>query len=120
MDDSISLRELTARVLRDNGFGVVSAGGGAEALGLLEREPQKFDLILTDFAMPLVSGLDVIRFARSLRADWPAIIISGYADANAIADRPGDVPLLNKPFTDAALIEGVQAALVKSPPAARR
>ena len=120
VDDSISLRELTARVLRDNGFGVVSAGGGAEALGLLEREPQKFDLILTDFAMPLVSGLDVIRFARSLRADWPAIIISGYADANAIADRPGDVPLLNKPFTDAALIEGVQAALVKSPPATRR
>jgi PAS domain S-box-containing protein len=120
VDDSISLRELTARVLRDNGFGVVSAGGGAEALGLLEREPQKFDLILTDFAMPLVSGLDVIRFARSLRADWPAIIISGYADANAIADRPGDVPLLNKPFTDAALIEGVQAALVKSSPAARR
>jgi FixJ family two-component response regulator len=93
---------------------VVSAGGGAEALGLLEREPQKFDLILTDFAMPLVSGLDVIRFARSVRSDWPAIIISGYADATAIADRPGDVTLLNKPFTDAALIEGVQAALVKS------
>jgi PAS domain S-box-containing protein len=119
VDDSISLRELTARVLRDNGFDVVSAGGGAEALGLLEREPQKFDLILTDFAMPLVSGLDVIRFARSVRADWPAIIISGYADAHAVADRPGDVTLLNKPFTDAALIEGINAALVKPASTAR-
>jgi CheY-like chemotaxis protein len=119
VDDSISLRELTARVLGDNGFKVVSAGGGAEALGLLEREPQKFDLILTDFAMPLVSGLDVIRFARSVRADWPAIIMSGYADAHAVADRPGDVPLLSKPFTDAALIDGIQAALVKPAAAAR-
>jgi PAS domain S-box-containing protein len=119
VDDSISLRELTARVLRDNGFNVVSAGGGAEALSLLEREPQKFDLILTDFAMPLVSGLDVIRFARSVRADWPAIIISGYADAHAVADRPADVMLLSKPFTDAALIDGIQAAL-KKPAAAVR
>jgi ActR/RegA family two-component response regulator len=46
-----------------------------------------------------VSGLDVIRFARNLRADIPAIIITGYADTSSIVDKPLDVPLLTKPFS---------------------
>jgi PAS domain S-box-containing protein len=107
VDDSENLREITAATLREHGFLVSTAAGGAEALALLEREPDRFDLIITDFAMPLVSGLDIIRFARSLRSDWPAIIISGYADADAMKDRPDDVPLLGKPYPDEALIETI-------------
>lgn len=107
VDDSESLRELTASSLRHRGFDVTSAATGAEALALIEREPARFDLILTDFAMPVLSGLDVIRFARSVRADWPAILISGYADATAIADRPADVPLLSKPFSDELLVKTI-------------
>lgn len=57
--------------------------------------------------MPLVSGVDVIRFARNLRSDWPAIIITGYADAEAIADRPADVPLLGKPFREKDLVRSI-------------
>ena len=109
VDDSTSLRELTAQSLRDRGFDVTTAGGGAEALALIERDPERFDLIVTDFAMPLVSGLDVVRFARNLRSDWPAIIITGYADASALADRPADVPVLMKPFNDAALLDRINA-----------
>ncbi len=83
VDDSGALRELTAAMLRDQGYTVQVAAGGAEALALIEKEPDRFDLIVTDFAMPLVSGLDVVRFARSHRSDWPAILLSGYADASA-------------------------------------
>lgn len=107
VDDSESLRELTAQSLRHRGFEITTAATGAEALALIEREPNRFDLILTDFAMPVLSGLDVIRFARSVRADWPAILISGYADAAAIADRPADVPLLSKPFSDELLVKTI-------------
>jgi signal transduction histidine kinase/DNA-binding response OmpR family regulator len=114
VDDSSSLRELVARSLRDRGFDVTIAGGGAEALALMEREPERFDLIVTDFAMPLVSGLDVVRFARSLRADWPAIIITGYADADAIAGRPADVPLLSKPFVEGDLLKSIYSITAKS------
>ena len=117
VDDSSSLRELTAQSLRDRGFDVTIAGGGAEALALMEREPERFDLIVTDFAMPLVSGLEVVRFARSLRADWPAIIITGYADADAIADRPSDVPLLNKPFLEGELLKSIFATTARAPAA---
>ena len=114
VDDSASLREITAAMLRERGFAVSTAAGGAEALSLMEREPDRFDLIITDFAMPLVSGLDVIRFARNLRSDWPAIIISGFANEEAMKDRPDDVPFLGKPYSDEALVEAILELLNRS------
>ena len=71
VDDSKELREMTAISLRELGFEVTVASGGADALALIEKEPDKFDIIVTDFAMPLVSGVDVIRYARNLRSGWP-------------------------------------------------
>ncbi len=120
VDDSASLRELTATILREHGFIVATAAGGAEALSLIEREPDRFDLIVTDFAMPLVSGLDVVRFARNHRADWPAVIVSGYADASAIEDRPGDVVLLKKPFPPEALVDAIRSGLAGAAAPLRR
>ncbi|AZO45633.1 hypothetical protein EJ076_33405 [Mesorhizobium sp. M7D.F.Ca.US.005.01.1.1] len=66
--------------------------------------------------MPLVSGVDVIRFARTLRSDWPAVIITGYADAEEIADRPTDVPLLAKPFRDKDLLDSIFLAVANAEP----
>ena len=86
IDDCSSLLELTAESLRQNGFKVTTAAGGAEALAIIEREADRFDIIVTDFAMPMISGLDVIRFARNLRSGWPAVIITGYANAGALAE----------------------------------
>jgi PAS domain S-box-containing protein len=114
VDDSTSLREVTAGMLRDRGHEVISAGGGAEALALIEREPERYDLIVTDFAMPIVSGTEVVRFARNIKADWPAIIITGYADVTEIANRPDDVPLISKPFSDAALLDAISTVMRKS------
>jgi signal transduction histidine kinase len=116
IDDSHVLRQLTAESLRQRGFEVTCAGGGAEALAMIERAPSDFDVIVTDFAMPLVSGVDVIRFARSLRSDWPAVIITGYADAEDIADRPADVPLLSKPFRDKDLLDSIFLAIANAEP----
>nr|WP_258589609.1 response regulator [Mesorhizobium sp. AR02] len=116
IDDSNVLRHLTAESLRQRGFEVTCAGGGAEALAMIERAPDDFDVIVTDFAMPLVSGVDVIRFARNLRSDWPAVIITGYADAEEIADRPADVPLLGKPFRDKDLLESIFLAIANAEP----
>ena len=107
--------ELTAQTLEQHGFAVTTARGGAEALAIVEREPDRFDVVVTDFAMPLVSGVDVIRFARSLRSAWPAVIITGYADADATANRPLDVALLSKPFREQELIESIYLAAAKQP-----
>ncbi|MDB5562711.1 MAG: putative sensor/response regulator hybrid protein, partial [Hyphomicrobiales bacterium] len=113
VDDSAGLREMLTLQLADSGFEVVAAAGGAEALAMLEREPERFDLILTDFAMPLISGIELVRLARGLRADWPAIIITGYAEATEIVNRPENVPVLKKPFTHAALLGIIAKVLVQ-------
>lgn len=107
VDDSKALRELTGETLRQRGFDVTLAAGGAEALAALEREPDRFEVIVTDYAMPLVSGLDVIRFARSLRVGWPAVMITGYIGESALAALPPDVTLLAKPFSDGDLIDSI-------------
>ncbi|WP_192180526.1 response regulator [Mesorhizobium amorphae] len=120
IDDSSVLRQLTAESLRQRGFAVTCAAGGAEALAMIERAPHEFHVIVTDFAMPLVSGVEVIRFARNLRSDWPAVIITGYADADAIADRPSNVPLLNKPFREKDLIESIFHAIAHASSKATR
>jgi CheY-like chemotaxis protein len=107
VDDSASLRNLTELDLADAGFEVVSAAGGAEALSMIEREPERFDVIVTDFAMPLMSGVEVIQYARNMRPSWPAVIITGYAEGEGIAKRPADVPLLTKPFSRQALLQAI-------------
>jgi PAS domain S-box-containing protein len=119
VDDSLELREMTAISLKRLGFEVTVAAGGAEALAIIEKEPDKFDIIVTDFAMPLVSGVDVIRFARNLRSGWPAIIVTGYADAQSIVDRPSDVPLLSKPFMDSDLAEIIRVTSTRANKAGR-
>ena len=111
VDDSASLRNLTQMQLAEEGYAVACAAGGAEALAMIEQDTQKFDVIVSDFAMPLMSGLDVIRFARTMRPSWPCVLITGYADADALADRPPDVPLVFKPFKTAEVVLAIQQAL---------
>jgi PAS domain S-box-containing protein len=97
VDDHDAVRTTTAAMLDDLGHEAVPVCDGAEAIAVLKRgEP--IDVLITDYAMPLVSGAEVIRQARELRPDLPALIISGYADASSIARRPANVHLLSKPF----------------------
>jgi CheY-like chemotaxis protein len=111
VDDHESAREATAEVLKDHGYAVTTATSGAQALALLENDPQACDLIITDYAMPMLSGLEVVRIARSYRADLPAMIITGYADTAKIDSRPADVPLMNKPFDNRSFCEAVDMLL---------
>ncbi|HEY0034944.1 MAG TPA: response regulator [Devosia sp.] len=112
VDDAVGLRDLTRMHLADAGYRVTCAASGTEALELINRAAESFDIIVTDYAMPSMSGLDLITSARNLRSDWPAVIISGYADIQDIAKRPADVPLLSKPFTRATLLKALRTVLV--------
>ena len=112
VDDNPSLRVLTAMQLSEEGYDVVSASGGAEALALIERDAARFDVIVTDLAMPMLSGIEVIRLARSVRSEWPAVVITGHADASGtFADLPSDVPVVSKPFTTEDLMGAISLSL---------
>ncbi|MDB5623513.1 MAG: putative sensor/response regulator hybrid protein, partial [Devosia sp.] len=108
VDDAVGLRDLTRMHLSDAGYQVTCAASGTEALEMINRGETSFDVIVTDYAMPSMSGLDLITAARAVRTEWPAVIISGFADVEDIAKRPSDVPLLTKPFTRAALLQALQ------------
>ena len=71
--------------------------------------PTACDLIITDYAMPLMSGCEMLKQARGLRPEIPAILISGYADDRAMADAPPGVTLLRKPFTSGQMGEAITA-----------
>ncbi|MDB5613478.1 MAG: putative sensor/response regulator hybrid protein [Devosia sp.] len=108
VDDAVGLRDLTRMHLAEVGYDVVCAASGTEALEIINQKGTSFDVIITDYAMPNMSGLDLIKSARTLKSDWPAVIISGFADVEDIAKRPENVPLLTKPFTRTALLQALR------------
>jgi PAS domain S-box-containing protein len=103
VDDHAEVRSTTAAVLEDLGHEVVEATNGAEALKVMTNGDCNFDLLITDYAMPHQSGTEFLREARKLCPDVPALIVTGYAETDAIGDRPVNVEILLKPFTPTAL-----------------
>ena len=87
---------------------------GLKALAQLD-EGGVVDLLISDFAMPGMNGLTLIQEARRRRPDLPALLLTGYADANvrlAVEDaEAGDTALLRKPVSGTALAERAAALL---------
>lgn len=94
VDDEELVRQGTAALLADLGHEVVEAGSGAVALGLLRSEA--FDILVTDYLMPSMSGVELAREGRKIRRDLPVLMITGFADLTD--DRATDVARLPKPF----------------------
>jgi CheY-like chemotaxis protein len=80
LDDDESLVFLVQRLLERRGFRVSGYTNQREALGALRAAPDGFDLVVSDYNMPGLSGLDVARDAHAIRADLPVAIASGYID----------------------------------------
>ena len=116
VDDHEEVRSTTAALLKDLGHEVVEAANGANALALLNAGDCEFDLMISDYAMPHLSGTEFLREARKLCPGVGALIITGYAETDAVRDRPEGVEILLKPFTPSKL----EAALARgaSPPVA--
>jgi CheY-like chemotaxis protein len=116
VDDHAEVRSTTAALLSDLGHQVTEAANGVEALRKLTQGDCDFDLMISDYAMPHLSGTEFLREARRLCPGVPALIITGYAEADAISDRPEGVEVLLKPFTpdklDAALARVCNTALL--------
>ena len=92
-DDSLVLMN-TLAMLEDLGHRVLSASSGPEALAIAEREP--VDLVITDYAMPTMNGVQLLDALRKRNPDLPALLATGYAELPAGVG--GDLPRLAKPF----------------------
>src|SRR5438309_565847 len=99
----IAAGEYVRLSVEDSGHAVVEAENGSEALDKLNKRECDFDLLITDYAMPHLSGTEFLREARALCPNVAALLITGYAEAGMIRDKPDGVETLLKPFTPSAL-----------------
>ena len=78
VDDEPMVREVLTQYLQHDGFGVVEAADGDEAVDLLERH--RPDLVLLDLMLPKRHGLDVLRQLRNAKVETPVLILSGLTE----------------------------------------
>jgi PAS domain S-box-containing protein len=113
VEDSEPVRAITERVLRSQGYRVLTASTGPEALQVSRAHDGRIDLLLTDVVMPRMSGREL---SETLLRDRPSIrtlYMSGYTD-DVIIRKGLSVPgaaFLEKPFTSAALAQRVRHLL---------
>jgi two-component system, cell cycle sensor histidine kinase and response regulator CckA len=113
-EDEELVRNLTLRVLEQNGYRVLVAKDGDEAIGLVEARGAEIDLALLDVVMPKVSGPQVRARIRELQPQMAVLFCSGYSRhmlrAGALGEDEG-AELLVKPYAPATLLSRVRALL---------
>src|SRR5690606_235268 len=109
VDDDRLVRRFMAEPLRSLGYQVTEAADGNAALEQLRTDA--YDLLIVDFAMPGMNGVEVARVGRELRPSLRTLIVSGYADTNALENAIGAQPQLRKPFNVAELQAAVKNLL---------
>jgi PAS domain S-box-containing protein len=115
VEDEPTVRALAARVLRAQGYRVLEAANGYEALRLVQEYIEPIHLLLTDVVMPQMGGKMVAEQLKALFPTIKVLFISGYADDTVVRRgglEPG-VEILQKPFSPAQLAQKVRAMLDK-------
>jgi two-component system cell cycle sensor histidine kinase/response regulator CckA len=114
VEDEPSVRALMVIVLREQGYTVLEAPSGIEALVLVQAHaPDAIQLLLTDMVMPQISGAALAEQLKAERPKLKVIITSGYTDNPIVTpDRLGpDMAFLQKPFSAAELARSVRGVL---------
>lgn len=111
-DDDDDLRRLMVQVLTRNGYRVLAAETGEEALEVSEVYGDGVDLLVSDVVMSDLSGPELARTLQGAHPDLLVLLTSGTADATVLAGlRPGSAAFLPKPFRPSALIDLVHGLL---------
>jgi signal transduction histidine kinase len=104
VDDDFLISLSTAALLEDLGHDVIKASSGPAALDVL-KSGKAVDLLITDYAMPGMTGVQLAEAARKLRPDLPILLATGYADLPARAKV--ELPRLSKPYQQQQLAERI-------------
>lgn len=117
VDDDTACLSLMEMVLSEEGFDVVTASNGLEALSYLENEKnQKFDLVITDVQMPYLNGEDLLHEIKKKGIEVEVVLVTAYSSLTAAATAviEGAFDYLNKPLNVEDLLNTVKRA-IKNP-----
>jgi two-component system, cell cycle sensor histidine kinase and response regulator CckA len=111
VDDEPAVLALTSRILRRDGYAILEASSGEEALSLASSHD--FQLLLTDAVMPRMPGPELADLMREMKPEVRVMYMSGYSRdvLNQEHIATGELLLVDKPFTAATLLDKVQIAL---------
>jgi signal transduction histidine kinase/ActR/RegA family two-component response regulator len=116
IEDDPEVRRVIVDSLELSGHAVTAAADGVAGLALLDAvEPE---LLIVDYAMPLMNGADVIKAARAQRPGLPVVLATGYADMAEVGLVVGTQSILTKPFDISALLQAVSLAMQAHEPGA--
>ncbi len=120
IDDEPAVRLVTGRMLGELGHRVVTAESGRRGLELLQQRSDAIDLVVLDLTMPEQSGEQTLEKLRSVHANLPVVITSGFhaEDASQLLQLPNVVGFLDKPHTMTSL-EMLLASVAQLTPDAR-
>ncbi|MBF0351245.1 MAG: PAS domain S-box protein [SAR324 cluster bacterium] len=109
IDDELSIREMTHSILQRLGYVVTCTDNGEEAIDWIRRNPDRFDLVLTDQTMPQITGLELARQIHAMKLTMPVILMTGfsYAIEEQSLKEHGISAFLQKPFTMQKLSETI-------------
>jgi DNA-binding response OmpR family regulator len=116
VEDDTLIRNLVRTVLRKEGYTILEAADGHEALRIAREHPESIDLLVTDVVMPLMSGRELAEQLSQIRSQLKVLFISGYTDDAVV--RHGllmaSVEFLAKPFSPLKLAAKVREVLDKA------
>jgi PAS domain S-box-containing protein len=112
-EDEDTIRALSRRILEREGYTVIEARDGREAIRVAAGYPSRIDLLITDMVMPNLGGSELFAHLRLLRPDLRVLFVSGYTDEDLIRRGLEDAgsAFLQKPFTAKALAAAAKESL---------
>ena len=115
VDDEIDILEMIEVGLAAQGYAVVLANSGEDAMAVFET--RQADLVICDIKMPGVDGIATIRRLRELDPQLPAIVLTGYLSPHTLdeCNELGAVQLIRKPFVFSELSSLVETSLRRRP-----
>jgi DNA-binding NtrC family response regulator len=119
VEDEDALRALGREALRMQGYTVVEAANGRDALDIYTAHANHVDLVVTDVVMPQLSGVDLVDKLRSQAPGLKVLFISGYTDRTDEIEQSG-YRLLQKPFSPDQLVKAVGDAIASDAPSPSR
>jgi len=111
VDDDEAVRGFVSRILKEQGYNILEAGDGAEALELVSTHEGQIDLLLTDVIMPRVNGFALATRLLKDRSKMAVLYMSGYMESSMVAAKDSKAVLLHKPFNSKHLVSAVQRSL---------
>lgn len=118
IEDEPATRDMLQRLLEREGHSTVAASDGLEGIDIFKRaltQRKPFDLVITDYGMPQMNGMQVAKTIKSLSPSTPIIMLSGWESVSSVDnDSLAAVDfLLNKPVTNQELRSAIKQAMRK-------